>query len=81
MAMDKKALLKKIKTVGMAVIALAAVAVFLFTAADLAFAPNATTSFFRTSVWRMVSCACIAVIFPVLIFDEKRKERRNRIND
>ena len=79
--MDRKALLNSIMTVGMLCLAAAAVAVLIFTAVELICSPDATVYFFRTSVWRMVCCGCIAVIFPTLVVIERRGKRKDDKND
>ena len=78
--MNGKMFLRRIKTVGCPILTLAAVVIFIFTAIDLACTPNATAYFIRTSVWRMVSCGYIAIVFPFLAM-KKRGKGKDDTND
>ena len=55
-------------------LALAALGVLVYTAISLGVADAPSVRFVRNSVWRMVCCGCITLIFPYLAITQLIKE-------
>ncbi len=57
-------------------LALAALIVLVYTAISLGLADSPTVRFVRDSIWRIVCCGCISLIFPYLAITQLIKEGR-----
>ncbi len=55
-------------------LAVAALVVLIYTAISLGLADSPAVRFVRDSVWRIVCCGCISLIFPYLAITQLIKE-------
>lgn len=74
MAKKVNALISRILPYLQLLLAVAALVVLIYTAISLGLADAPAVRFVRDSVWRIVCCGCISLIFPYLAITQLIKE-------